>query len=71
MNGIFHIRLSLPKSNVTWDDHVKVVLKFLEKLENIKLTLQVLSIKLFLLFILTTGQLYQTSYAISIDNMEI
>ena len=44
--------------------------RFLEKLGNIKLTLQVLSIKLCLLLILTTEQRYQTLYAISIDNME-
>ena len=69
MKGIFHIRPSLPKFNVTWD--VKVVLKFLEKLENIKVTLRVLSIKLCLLLILATGQRCQTLHAISIANMVI
>ena len=69
MKGIFHLRPVLPKSIFTWD--VKVVLKFLNTLDNTQLTLRLLSIKLALLLILTTGQRCQTLHAMNIKNIVI
>ena len=67
MKGIFHLRPVLPKTIFTWD--VKVVLKFLNTLDNTQLTLRLLSIKLALLLILTTGQRCQTLHAMNIKNI--
>lgn len=69
MKGIFHLRPVIPKTIFTWD--VKVVLKFLKTLDNTQLTLRLLSIKLALLLILTTGQRCQTLHAMNIKNIEI
>ena len=69
MKGIFHKRPVIPKTVFTWD--VKTVLRFLETLENAKLTLRLLSIKLAVLMVLTSGQRCQTLKAIDIRNMEI
>ena len=38
MKGIFHVRPVIPKTIFTWD--VKVVLRFLETLDNDRLTLR-------------------------------
>ena len=69
MKGIFHKRPVIPKTVFAWD--VKTVLRFLETLENAKLTLRLLSIKLAVLMVLTSGQRCQTLKAIDIRNMEI
>lgn len=69
MKGIFQLRPSFPKSNFTWD--VKIVLKFLENLENNMLTLRLLSIKVAVLMALTTGQRCQTLSVMDLRNMEI
>ena len=68
MKGIFHLRPVIPKTIFTWD--VKVVLKFLSSLEDNKLTLRMISVKLALLLVLTTGQRCQTIHAILLKNME-
>ena len=49
MKGIFHLRPVIPKTIFTWD--VKVVLKFLSSLEDNKLTLRMISVKLALLLV--------------------
>ena len=69
MKGIFHIKPVLPKTLFTWD--VKIVLKFLGDMDSKSLTLRLLSIKLTLLIILTTGQRCQTLKALDIRNMEV
>ena len=69
MKGIFHIKPVLPKTLFTWD--VKIVLNFLGEMDNKSLTLRLLSIKLTLLIILTTGQRCQTLKALDIRNMEV
>ena len=68
MKGIFHLRPVISKTIFTWD--VKVVLKFLSSLEDNKLTLRMISVKLALLLVLTTGQRCQTIHAILLKNME-
>ena len=69
MKGIFHLKPSLPKTAFTWD--VKVVLKFLNTMENNKLSLRMLSVKLAVLIALTTGQRCQTLKALNIRNIEL
>ena len=69
MKGLFNLRPVIPKTGFTWD--VKVVLKFLKTLDTEKLTLRLLSIKLAILIILTTGQRCQTLKAIDLQNMDI
>ena len=69
MKGIFNIKPVIPKTIFTWD--VKQVLEFLGSLENKSLTLKLLSVKLALLLILTTGQRCQTLKSINIDNLEL
>ena len=69
MKGIYHIKPAMPKTLFTWD--VKLVLKFLGNLDNKVLTLRVLTIKLALLIILTTGQRCQTLKAMDLKNMEV
>ena len=64
MKGIYHIKPAMPKTLFTWD--VKLVLKFLGNLDNKVLTLRVLTIKLALLIILTTGQRCQTLKAMDL-----
>ena len=69
MKGIYHIKPVFPKSLFTWD--VKVVLNFLESLDNKCLSLRLLSVKLAILLILTTGQRCQTLKSMNITNMEV
>lgn len=69
MKGIFHLRPVIPKTLFTWD--VKQVLKFLETMHNKQLTLRLLSIKLAVLMVITTGQRCQTLSVMDINNMEI
>lgn len=54
MKGIFHLHPSLPKTIFTWN--IKDVLKFLATMENSNLTMRLLSVKLAILMVLTTGQ---------------
>lgn len=69
MRGIFHVRPVIPKTIFTWD--VKVVLRFLETLDNKQLTLRLLSVKLAVLIVLTTGQRCQTLQLMNLTNMEV
>ena len=69
MKGIFHIRPVIPKTIFTWD--VKVVLRFLETLDNNRLTIRLLAVKLAILIALTTGQRCQTLKLMNLKNIEI
>ena len=69
MKGIFHVRPVIPKTIFTWD--VKVVLRFLETLDNERLTLRLLAVKLSILIVLTTGQRCQTLKLMNLQNIEI
>ena len=69
MKGVFYLRPSFPKTYFTWD--VKIVLIFLENLDNSVLTLRLLSIKLAVLMALTTGQRCQTLSVMDLRNIEI
>ena len=69
MKGVFHLKLSLPKTAFTWD--VKVLLKFLNTMENHKVNLRMLSVILAVLIALTTGQRCQTLKALNIRNIEL
>lgn len=69
MKGIFQLKPVIPKTTFTWD--VKVVLKFLSLLKTENLTLRLLSIKLALLLVLTTGQRCQTLKAMNLKNMVV
>lgn len=69
MKGIFHIKPAIPRTCFTWD--VQTVLRFLGSLENDKLTLRLLSVKLAVLLVITTGQRCQTLRAMDIKNMDI
>lgn len=64
MKGIFNLRPVIPKTVFTWD--VKIVLKFLETLDNEVLTFKLLSVKLAILLALTTGQRCQTFVVIMV-----
>ena len=69
MKGIFHIKPVFPKTSFTWD--VKVVIRFLEGLNNDRLTLRLLSVKVAILIVLTTGQRCQTLAAMNLRNMDL
>ena len=69
MKGVFHLKPSSPKTAFTWD--VKVVPKFVNTMENHKLNLRMLSVKLAVLIALTTGQMCQTLKALNIRNIEL
>ena len=69
MIGVFHLKPSLLKTAFTWD--VKVVLKFLNTMENHELNLRMLSVKLAVLIALTTGQRCQTLKDLTIRNIEL
>lgn len=70
MRGIFQLKPTLPRYNVTWN--VNTVLEFLKNLPtNNSITLRLLSIKLATLLALTTGQRCQTLSVIDINNMDI
>lgn len=70
MKGVFNLRPSLPRYNVTWD--VNIVLKFLKKLTPISsLSLLKLSLKLLMLLALLSGQRGQTLHLIDIRNIHL
>ena len=69
MKGIYHLKPVVPKTLFTWD--VKTVLRYLENMDNDLLTLRLLSIKVALLIILTTGQRCQTLKAMNLRNIEV
>ena len=69
MKGIYHLKPVVPKTLFTWN--VKTVLKYLESMDSSILTLRLLSIKVALLIILTTGQRCQTLKAMDIRNIEV
>lgn len=69
MKGIYNIRPSISKVNYTWD--VKVVLEFLGSLNDAKIKLKMLSVKLALLLILVTGQRCQTLFLLNMNNLEL
>lgn len=65
--GVFMLRPSMPKYQNTWDP--SVVLKYLRKLKNAEINLNVLSQKLVALLALATGQRLQTLASIDINNI--
>lgn len=69
MKGIYNIRPSISKVNYTWD--VKVVLEFLGSLNDAKIKLKMLTVKLALLLILVTGQRCQTLFLLNMNNLEL
>lgn len=70
MKGVFNLRPSLPRYNVTWD--VNIVLKFLKNLTPISsLSLLKLSQKLLMLLALLSGQRGQTLHLIDIRNIHL
>lgn len=70
MKGVFNLRLSLPRYNVTWD--VNIVLQFLKNLTPISsLSLLKLSQKLLMLLALLSGQRSQTLHLIDIRNIHL
>ena len=70
MKGVFNLRPSLPKYEVTWDTNI--VLAFIKKLSPVrKLDLKMLTLKLVTLIALLTGQRCQTVHAIDLKDTTI
>ena len=71
MKGIFQLKPSLPKTGFTWDG--KVVLKFLDTctMDDQKLSLRMLSVKLAVSIVLSTGQRCQMLKAMNIMTIEL
>jgi len=70
MRGVFNSRPNLPRYCMIWD--VSVVLKYLAKLTPSRdLSLQLLTLKLAMLCVLTTGQRSQTIHSLDLDNCVI
>lgn len=68
MKGVFNLRPSLPRYNVTWD--VNIVLKFLKNLTPIS-SLSLLKLSQKLLMLLLSGQRGQTLHLIDIRNIHL
>jgi hypothetical protein len=69
IEGVFELRPSLPKYQDTWD--ISVVLKVLEEWKLEDSSLKVLSLKLSMLFAITTSQRLQTLKALCINKMNL
>ena len=68
MNGVFQEKLPRPKYTEIWD--VSIVLSYLQSLSPVdKLSLKELTLKLFVLILLVSGQRGQTVHLLSIEHM--
>lgn len=68
LKGVFNLRPSLPRSNVTWD--ADVVLRFLKQWSPAScLSLSQLTVKVVLLCLLVTGQRGQTIWLMDLRNL--
>ncbi|XP_050305596.1 uncharacterized protein LOC126742834 [Anthonomus grandis grandis] len=67
--GVYGLRPSLPKYNVTWDP--STVLTYVKTLSNENIKLDILTQKVAILLALTTGQRVQTLASIQLENLVI
>ena len=69
LKGVFELRPALPKYKTIWD--VSLVLSTLENWELVNISLKDLSLKLAMLFALSTSQRIQTLKVLSVKNMTL
>ena len=67
MRGVFNQRPALPKYSYTWD--LGILLKYIEDLPSAGLSLKMLSMKLYTLLVILTGQRSQAISLFDINNM--